>query len=283
VKGILYLTVFLVLMLMVRGVIVSIGPSFSTGNNATLTFAVAHTFTSIAHNGDTDIAEDHWSFEDYDVSIYCNNPLYHGLNVSLILLNTGLVNMTITPEDYCDELNFSMDGFTALKTVSVYIDSTLNDTTTTNISGYLKYAFDGNITTSTNIALNAPFECSSVAYDMWNGSSYVTGENLTFPFYCFPLHENCTPYGQNTTHYTANYTNSVGTLQYLYLSINESTEGYYLKATNSSLVGNAINISTTRTKICDIAIGLNQGIWYWIDTFYPFEDFTGHHILERCS
>ena len=120
---------------------------------------------------------------------------------------------------------------------------------------------------------------SVVEYSMYNGS-YNYGMNQSLEFYCFPVHNNCTPRWQTNIQWSFNYTNvELGSVS-IGLRVNESVQGYTPMASVTNESGDATEITTSSATLTSVAVDEQINLWVWINTFYPFRDFNSIFIME---
>jgi len=135
----------------------------------------------------------------------------------------------------------------------------------------------------TNIIENA-IGCRSVQYSMvLNYTAYKTGYNQTFDFRCLPNQTACQPRYQNKTRYGANWTNNLGADKSVWMTLNHTQSGYMVFANNASTYSTSKVLGTSRVHVGDAVPGVMQSFWFYINTYYPYEDYRAYINMEVCS
>ena len=200
-----------------------------------------------------------------------NFTVHNSGNVTLNNWNQTFTNITVTAD-----INMSVGGldtgvpYFVVNSSGVNIWSDLNSS-----SGIVTF----NLTSSGTYTLQYPGAPKEVGYSMFN-SSYNYGYNQSIDFYCFPTHTNCVPMYENTTQYLFNYTNTEVGLRTVYLTLNESIQGYTIKAASSYNTSVATNLSTSRAGLGTVSPTEEFSIWFWIDTWYPFTSWYSTMKME---
>jgi len=131
-----------------------------------------------------------------------------------------------------------------------------------------------------------PINCTTQSYSLFDGG-YSYAQNQSFNFSCFPIQDGCYPYKQTSTQYIINWTNILGDDKAIFMYVNESVRGYTIKSVaGSDNYNGSKNITATNlgnsTYIGTVADGDDVDYWFYIDTFYPFEDYYAQLIVEAC-
>jgi len=280
---IVYLLCVFILVTFVDSVVVNTGVLFVySSTNSTYDFEEQQTFTLTTRDTKS-IETGHFVFGTIGVSVYCNDTVSNSINVTINDYSSTLMNFTVSYTSECNNTVVHFGPITVNRTYTTTVDGMSVGITTANSTGYLLYTNSTSQSTSTTYAFSSVLICTGLQYSLWNSTDYVYDYNQTPSFYCFPYHDNCTPSYQNSTQWLLNWTNTLGSVQTVYMITNSSTRGYTLSMTNSSDIDDEVTLSTTRAEICTTPSNKNEKFWMWIDTYYPYDEYYYKLNMEVCT
>jgi len=180
--------------------------------------------------------------------------------------NTTLYNWTRANVwlHHTDETNITVCGLLEDKKYAVVKDGETVDIRTSD-----GICLNYNVTSEGLYNLQYPVYLP-VEYDRYVGNdTYVTGFDQSLPFRCHPRQTGCVPTYQTASQFLYNYTmNETG---HVYLTLNESVKGYTIRSSSEGNRSDTVNLSTTRARVVSASGGETVKLWFWIDTFYPFQ------------
>ena len=191
-----------------------------------------------------------------------NFTIWSDTNATLNSWNVSFTNITVT-----GDLNLTYCGLNVSALYYVVKDAS---NIVSALSPDVATCINFNVSDSGTYTIQDYSAIFGVSYSAFNGSTYVYAFNQSIDFYCFPRHTNCVPRYQNGTQWLFNYTNTESSTKEVFLTLNESVQGYTLKASPNNLSSSAVNLSTTRIGIDNVTSGSEVKIWFWVDTLYPF-------------
>ena len=200
-----------------------------------------------------------------------NFSVWNRANITLNSWNHTYVNFTNTIN-----ANMTVCGLNS----TIYYNVTQNRVSLWSELEGACITFNVTEATDTLIVFGDNVGIREVRYSAYNGTGYEYDYNQSINFRCQPIHTSCIPDYQNNTQWLFNYTNTRSSSRTLYLTLNESIQGYTIKVYNESNSTLASNLSTSRLSLGSVGSSAIKRLWFWIDTWYPFRDWNATIIME---